>query len=57
MKDHTLQNHFVKNRMIMVMLLSLINENHKRLDGLERSFLVYGGVCRGSWIQFKVIKK
>ena len=40
MKDHTFQNHFVKNKMIMVMLLSLINENHKRLDGLERSFLV-----------------
>ena len=57
MKDHTLQNHFVKNKMIMVMLLSLINENHKRLDGLERSFLVLDGVCRGSWIQFKVMKK
>ena len=40
----------------MVMLLSLINENHKKIEFLERSFLINAGVCRGYWLIFKARK-
>ena len=41
----------------MFMLLSLINENHKKIEFLAIPFMINAGVCRGCYLIFKVKKK